>query len=81
MSKTMKSPPGLLVPTVEEVPRISARERAALRRSLEAARADIAAGNYDLFSLETLRAEFDEVFEDDTPGEQAEAEPRPARKR
>jgi hypothetical protein len=49
----------LLVPAVEEVPRISDSERAALRTSLEKAGADIAAGRFDVLTPELLRAEFD----------------------
>jgi hypothetical protein len=48
MAKTLKARPRILVPTVEEVPRISDAERRALQASLEQARVDIAAGNYDV---------------------------------
>jgi hypothetical protein len=62
MAKTRKVRPGLLVPVVEEVPRISGAERKALRSSLEKARADIAAGNYDVLTPEVLRGEFEDIF-------------------
>ncbi len=62
MAKTLKARPSILVPTVEEVPRISDAERDALRASLEKARADIAAGNYDVVTPATLQREFDGAF-------------------
>jgi hypothetical protein len=62
MAKTRKARPGILVPVVEEVPRISDTERKALRASLEKARGDIAAGNYDVLTPELLRSEFDDIF-------------------
>jgi hypothetical protein len=62
MAKNRKTRPGILVPVVEEVPRISEREREALRKSLDKARADIAAGNYDVVTSATLRQEFESVF-------------------
>jgi hypothetical protein len=64
MAKTRKARPGILVPVVEEVPRISDAERKALRVSLEKARADIAAGNYDVLTPEVLRGEFEDIFRD-----------------
>ena len=62
MAKTRKARPGVLVPVVEEVPRISDAERKALRASLEKARADIAAGNYDVLTPAVLREEFESTF-------------------
>lgn len=62
MAKNRKARPGILVPVVEEVPRISDSEREALRKSLDRARADIAAGNYDVVTPATLRQEFESVF-------------------
>lgn len=62
MAKTLKARKSILVPTVEEVPRITDAERKALRASLESARADIAAGNYDIVTAATLRREFDGIF-------------------
>jgi hypothetical protein len=61
MSRSLKviKESGLLVSTVEEVPRISDSERAALRASLETAGADIAAGRFDVLTPALLRAEFD----------------------
>jgi len=62
MAKNRKARPGLLVPVVEEVPRISDSERDALRKTLDKARADIAASNYDVVTPATLREEFETVF-------------------
>jgi hypothetical protein len=62
MAKNRKTRPGVLIPVVEEVPLISDREREALRNSLDKARADIAAGNYDVVTSTTLRREFESVF-------------------
>jgi hypothetical protein len=62
MAKTRKTRENILVPVVEEVPRISDAERAALRSSLDKARADIAAGDYDVVTPASLREEFDSVF-------------------
>lgn len=66
MSRTLKSADTspLLIPAVDEVPRIGAAERARLRVSLERASADIAAGRFDVVTSEALRAEFDGVFRD-----------------
>ena len=58
MPKALKDRPSILVPTVEEVPRISDAERNALRSSLEKARADIATGKYDVVTPATLKHEF-----------------------
>jgi hypothetical protein len=52
----------MLVPTVAEVPRIRNAERDKLRASLEQARADIAAGDYDVVTSASLRREFDGMF-------------------
>jgi hypothetical protein len=62
MAKNRKPRPGVLVPVVVEVPRISEREREVLRKSLDKARADVAAGNYDVVTPATLRQEFESVF-------------------
>jgi hypothetical protein len=62
MVKNRKARPGILVPVVEEVPRISDTEREELRKSLDRARADIAAGNYDVVTPATLREEFESVL-------------------
>ena len=62
MAKTRKARPGILVPVVEEVPRISDAERKALRASLEKARTDITAGNYDVLTPAVLREEFESTF-------------------
>jgi hypothetical protein len=59
MPKTRRARAGLLIPVVEEVPRISDAERQALRTSLEKARSDIAAGNYDVLTPAVLREEFE----------------------
>jgi hypothetical protein len=82
MPKTRKTRPGLLVPVVEEVPRISGAERRTLRTSLEKARADIAAGDYDVLTPGVLREEFEAVFGRDKSHKAAAASPRrPAAKR
>ena len=73
MAKALKKRPTILVPTVEEVPRISDAERDALRASLEKARADIAAGNYDVVTSSTLRREFDAIFRDGKTDEELDA--------
>jgi len=65
MAKPQKARPGILVPTIEEVPRISDAERDALRTSLEKARADIAAGRYDVLTADSMRREFAEIFADE----------------
>jgi hypothetical protein len=62
MAKIRKARPGILVPVVEEVPRISDSERKALRASLEKARGNIAAGNYDVLTPAVLRDEFESTF-------------------
>ena len=66
MSKTLKMPerPSLLIPAVDEVPRISDAERAALRVSLEKAGADIASGDFDVVTPQSLRSEFDAIYFD-----------------
>jgi hypothetical protein len=73
MAKTRKARSSILVPVVEEVPRISDADREALRSSLEKARADIAAGDYDVLTPASLRAEFESVFGSKT--KKAEATP------
>jgi hypothetical protein len=81
MAKTRKARGGILVPVVEEVPRISGAERKALRASLEKARADIAAGNYDVLTPAVLREEFESTFSR-SKTDKADAAPlqRPARR-
>jgi hypothetical protein len=82
MAKSLKARPSILVPTVEEVPLISDTEREALRASLEKARAEIAAGNYDVVTPATLRHEFDGIFGGKADDELDAAAPRrPASKR
>jgi len=61
MGKSLKTRPPVLVSTVEEVAHISDAERERLRKSLEKARADIAAGDYDVVTPATRR-EFDDIF-------------------
>jgi len=73
MAKTSISRPSILVPTLEEVPRISDKEREELRASLDAARTDIAAGNYDVVTPETMRAAFDGILRDDKTDEELDA--------
>ncbi len=62
MAKNRKTRPGVLVPVVEEVPRISGSEREALRKSLDKARANIVAGRYDVLTPTTLRGEFEGIY-------------------
>jgi hypothetical protein len=85
MGKTLKTRPGILVPTVEEVTRISDAERERLRKSLEKARADIAAGDYDVVTPTTLRREFDDIFHggktDEKLGVAVPRKPAPKRKK
>jgi len=73
MAKTRKARPSILVPVVEEVPRISEAERKTLRASLDRARADIAAGNYDVVTAASLRDEFEAVFGAEDPGKRPHA--------
>ncbi len=77
MAKTRKARSGILVPVVEEVPRISEAEREELRASLKKARAEIAAGNYDVLTPATLRQEFDVIFREDRTGRVRDATPPP----
>ena len=63
----------ILVPTVEEVPRISDSERAELLASLEEGRADIAAGNYQVLKPGMLRKEFEAILDDDLSDEELDA--------
>lgn len=63
----------ILVPSVEEVPRLSGAERAALRISLEAARAAIKAGDHDVLGPDTLRREFEAILENDLGDEELDA--------
>jgi hypothetical protein len=64
MSKTLRSPerPSLLIPAVDEVPVISDAERATLRDSLEKAGAEIASGDFDVVTPQSLRSEFDAIY-------------------
>ena len=66
---SVKTTGTIFVPAVEEVPRISDAERAELLASLEAARADIAAGNYDVLGPDTLRREFEAILENEDIGD------------
>ena len=77
MSKSLKprSLPGFLVPTIEEVPRISESEREALEASLEDARAEIAAGNFDVVTSQSLHDEFEEMYRRDEREEQITPHP------
>jgi hypothetical protein len=69
----MKTAMTVLVPSVEEVPRISDAEREDLIASLNQSRADIAAGNFDVLTPGTLREEFDAILEDDMSDEALDA--------
>ena len=66
MSKTLRMPerPSLLIPVVDEVPLIPDAERAALRVSLEKAAADIASGDFDVVTPQSLRSEFNAIYFD-----------------
>ena len=66
MSKTLRTSerPGLLIPSVDEVPIISDVERAAMRGSLEKAASDIASGDYDVVTPQSLRSEFEAIYFD-----------------
>lgn len=75
MAKIRKARSSILIPVVEEVPRISDVEREQLIESLEQARADIAAGNYEIMTSSTLRAEFESVFKHGRPGNERESGP------
>jgi hypothetical protein len=83
MAKTRKARSIILVPIVEAVPRISDAEREALRAGLKTARADIAAGHYDVVTPEVLRSEFESIFRDGKIDRELDATPprRPAAKR
>ena len=76
MAKTRKARPSILIPVVEEVPRISDAERKALRASLEKARADIAAGDYDVVTPASLQDEFETIFRAGEPGNKRHAATR-----
>ena len=58
----MAERPSLLIQAVDEVPRISDAERSALRTSLEKASADIASGDFDVVTPQSLRSEFDAIY-------------------
>jgi hypothetical protein len=64
----------IFVPTVEETPRISDAERAELLSSLEQARAEIAAGRYDVVTSASLQAEFDDILERDLTDEELDGD-------
>ena len=66
MSKTLRMPerPSILIPAVDEVPVISDVERAALRKSLEDAVSEIALGNFDVLTPQSMRSEFDAIYFD-----------------
>lgn len=53
----------MLVTVVEEVPCISDRERAELLASLEASRADYAAGNFHEYNEEMLHRECEAILQ------------------
>lgn len=76
MTRTLKTGAsrGVLVPTIEEVPRISDAEREELRVSLDKARAEIKAGDYDVLTPELLHAEFDAIYYDDKSDADIDAE-------
>jgi len=59
---------------VEETPRISGAERAELLGSLEQARAEIAAGRYDVVTSASLQAEFDGILERDLTDEELDGD-------
>ena len=83
MSKTQKTrrATGILVPVIEEVPRISESERQELHASLDKARREIAAGNFDIVTTESLHDEFETVFRgDDNVAKSAPHAPRSRRK-
>ena len=62
---TAKTTDTIFVPTVEEVPRISDAERAELLASLEASRAEYAAGNYHVLKPGMLRREFEAILDNE----------------
>jgi hypothetical protein len=66
MSKTPKTidRPSLLITAVDEVPRISDAELAALRNSLGKASSNIASGDFDVLTPQSLRTEFDSIYFD-----------------
>lgn len=58
----------------EKAPSLSNAERMKLRDSLDKARAEIAAGDYDAFTPELLRKEFDAVYIHGKSDAEADAE-------
>jgi hypothetical protein len=60
---TTKTATSVLVPSMEEVPRISDADRVELLASLERARAEIASGQSDVLTPGTLRKEFDVILD------------------
>ncbi len=52
----------MLIPAVDEVPRISDAERSALRTSLGKASTAIASGNFEVLTPQYLRSEFDGIY-------------------
>ena len=63
----------ILVPTVDEVPRISDAERAELLASLEEGRADITAGHYQVLKPGMLRMELEAILADDLGDDELDA--------
>ena len=80
---TVKPSATILVPTVEEVPRITDAERVELIASLDEATAQIAAGDFDVIGPDTLRTEFEAIMQDDADDQELDAllgiAPKPAR--
>lgn len=63
MNKILEHRPvSVLIPVIEEISLVSETEREALRASITRAHADIAAGDYDVVTSETLRTEFNGIF-------------------
>lgn len=61
---TTKTADTVLVPVVQDVPRISDAERAELLASLDQAAAQIEAGDFDEIGPDTLRREFQAILEE-----------------
>ena len=57
----------------DEAARLSAGEQAELIASLEAGRADIAAGDFDVITPERLRMEFEAIVRDDATDDTLDA--------
>ena len=69
----------IFVPTVEESATITAAERRELVASLKRGRAEIAAGDFDVVTPESLRAEFDGILDHDLTDQQLDAKAPPRR--